>query len=275
MSEYVHKVGADEEARIASFLRWLAVGVVGFVVLIVVLFVTADHWLRLISIEAERRFIEPYIGLLNDSELIDGDPVLQAYVSGLVSDIDALLDHDGEPELRVFVIQSDTVNAFATLGGYIFVFDGLIGALENENSLAMVLAHEIAHVRHRDPLLSTGRGMLIQLAISSLSGSGMDPATVNVSSDVILNQYSREQELAADELALTLLQRRYRHVGGATRLFDIIDDDAVEDKLAEFLSTHPNTDARIERLESLTQANGWIVGEPAAYPENVQRVLAY
>jgi len=272
MTEYVHTVGADEQAKIARFLRWFAIGSLLFIAAIVALFVTADSWLRLISIESERRFIEPYIDLV-ESDVIEGDPVLQDYVRDLARSMDAQLDSDRELELRVFVVEGDMINAFATLGGYIFVFDSLIEAVEDENSLAMVLGHEIAHVHHRDPLLGTGRAMLIQLALSTFSGNGLDPNTVNVGSDVILNQYSREQELAADELALQLVQDRYEHVGGATRLFEIIKSDVDDVQFAEFLSTHPDTNARIKRIEALTAEQGWPIGEPRPYPDAVLEAL--
>jgi predicted Zn-dependent protease len=275
MTEYVHRIDADEHARIARFLRAFAIGVVLFVLLMIALFVTADRWLRLISIESERRFIEPYVSLLVESEWIDSDPVLQSYVNDIVQEINAGLDNnwDDDFELRVYVIDSDLINAFATLGGYIFVFDGLLEAVDDENSLAMALGHEVAHVHHRNPLLGTGRGMLIQLAISALSGNGMDPTAANVSSEVILMSYSREQELAADELALQLLHKRYGHVGGATRLFDIINDDAESSELEEFLSTHPDTDARIERLQALTAENGWTISQSVPYPDEVRSAL--
>lgn len=273
MTDYVHTVDADEQAKIASFLRWFAIGSALFIAAIIALFVTADRWLRLISIESERRFIEPYINLLVESDILESDPALQTYVGDLARDMHAQLGGEHKLKLRVFVVEGDMVNAFATLGGYIFVFDSLIEAVEDENSLAMVLGHEIAHVHHRDPLLGTGRAMLIQLALSTFSGNGLDPNTVNVGSDVILNQYSREQELAADELALQLVQERYEHVGGATRLFEIIRSDLEDVQFAEFLSTHPATDARIERIEALTAENGWAIGEPTPYPDAVLEAL--
>jgi len=274
MAQYEHTVDAEEQAKIASFLRWFTIGSLLFIAAIIALFVTADRWLQLISIESERRFIEPYINLLVDNEIVEGDPVLQAYVRDLAANIDDQLDSERELELRVFVVDGDMINAFATLGGYIFVFEGLIEAVENENSLAMVLGHEIAHVHHRDPLLGTGRAMLIQLALSTFSGNGLDPGTVNSGSDIILNSYSREQELAADELALQLVQERYQHVGGATRLFEIIKDDVDDMQLAEFLSTHPDTGARIERMEALTEERGWTIGDTQPYPDAVLAALS-
>lgn len=275
MNEYVHTVGSDEQARIARFLRVFAVGVVMFVAVMITLFITADRWLKLISIESERRFIEPYIDLLVESEWLDADPVLQSYVNDVTQEINATLPNnwDDDFELRVYVIESELINAFATLGGYIFVFDGLVDAVDDENSLAMVLGHEVAHVHHRDPLLGTGRGMLIQLAISALSGNGIDPSAANVSSEVILMSYSRDQELAADELALQLLYERYGHVGGATTLFEIINDDVESYELEELLSTHPDTDARIERMQKLTAEYGWAQREPTPYPDAVRSAL--
>jgi len=278
MSDYVHQVDAAERERIARFARWFAVATVGFVLAIILLFVTADRWLRLISIQSERQFIEPYIELMLENEIIDGDPALQDYVRDLAHSLNDGLDNDwGEDfELRVYVIDSDLVNAFATLGGYIFVFDGLIKAVEDENSLAMVLAHEVAHVHNRDPLLGAGRGLLIQITVSALSGNSPDPSTLSVGSEVLLTSYSRGQETAADELALGLLHDRYGHVGGATTLFELIDDDVGDEdlaKFAEFLSTHPETGARIERLKALMEERGWTERASVPYPDSVRSVL--
>ena len=278
MAEYVHEVSADEQAKIASFVRWFAIGTVAFILGVILLFFTADSWLRLISIESERQFIEPYIELALENDFIDGDPVLQDYISELTLSIYDELEHEWDDsfELRVYVIESEQINAFATLGGHIFVFDGLMKALDDENSLAMVLAHEVAHVHNRDPLLGAGRGLLIQMAIAALSGNSIDPSAINVGSEVVLTSYSREQESAADELALELLHKRYGHVGGATNLFEMIDVDLDDEELEEFfefLSTHPDTDDRIERLHALAEERGWTERDPVPYPDDVKSVL--
>ncbi len=278
MAEYVHEVSADEQAKIASFVRWFAIGTVAFILGVILLFFTADSWLRLISIESERQFIEPYIELALENDFIDGDPVLQDYISELTLSIYDELEHEWDDsfELRVYVIESEQINAFATLGGHIFVFDGLMKALDDENSLAMVLAHEVAHVHNRDPLLGAGRGLLIQMAIAALSGNSIDPSAINVGSEVVLTSYSREQESAADELALELLHKRYGHVGGATTLFEMIDVDLDDEELEEFfefLSTHPDTDDRIERLHALAEERGWTERDPVPYPDDVKSVL--
>jgi predicted Zn-dependent protease len=52
-------------------------------------------------------------------------------------------------DFQFYVINSSAINAFATPGGYIYVFRGLIALSENESELASVMAHEIAHDRRR------------------------------------------------------------------------------------------------------------------------------
>ncbi|MDX1514311.1 MAG: M48 family metallopeptidase, partial [Gammaproteobacteria bacterium] len=61
-------------------------------------------------------------------------------------------------EVTVHYVDEDAVNAFATFGGHVVIYRGLVDRLESENALAMVLAHEIAHVKHRHPIRTLGRG---------------------------------------------------------------------------------------------------------------------
>ena len=101
----------------------------------------------------------------------------------------------------------------------------------------------------------------------------MDPSSIHVGSEVILNAYSRDQELAADELALSLVHERYGHVGGAKRLFDLIDDETEDFEFAEFLSTHPDPGARIDQIDALSEQYGWAARDTLPYPDAVQTVL--
>ncbi len=55
------------------------------------------------------------------------------------------------------VVKDDSINAFATAGGYVYVTTGLLQAADNEAQLAGVLAHEIGHIAERHLIESTGR----------------------------------------------------------------------------------------------------------------------
>ena len=273
MSGYTHQISAEETARIERFLYLAAVSVTAFVVLAIAAIVTIDRWLLWISPASERRFIEPYVHWAQEHLLEPADPAVQAYVSGLAEQVAMEMEIDPDLLLEIHTLEGDTVNAFTTLGGHIFVFEGLMQALDNENSLAMVIGHEIAHAVERDPLLGAGRGLLLQLILSSLSGSGMDPTTVEFGSDLMLNTYSRDQEQAADLLALAALNRRYGHVGGATQLFEVLSQDYDELQTADILSSHPNPAARIDYLEQMTNEKGWVAKPTQPYPEPIQSIL--
>jgi predicted Zn-dependent protease len=274
MTSYVHQISEREAEKIRRFLIVLAAGTVLFVVVIILAILTADKWLTLISHESEHQFIEPYIEWTDENLLSTTDPVLQQYIETLAFEIAEEFDLDDSLQLEVRVIKGGPVNAFAMLGGYLFVFEDLISSLDNENSLAMVLAHEIAHARNRDPLLGAGRGILLQLSISTLSGGGIDPNTINLGSDLMLNTYSREQERKADRLALAALQRRYQHVGGATGLFDLLRDTNGSADTVEILSTHPDLNQRILSIEQMARDNNWPGGETTPFPAEVVAVLA-
>jgi predicted Zn-dependent protease len=240
MNDYVHEVSDEEVARIQRFGYSAAIGTAIFIVLIILAIVTAQYWVKLISHEGERQFISPHVKWVNEHLLDESDPALQAYVDRLGREIAAGMELPAELQLEFFVIDGSTANAFTTLGGYIFVLDGLVRELDDENSLAMVLAHEIAHAANRDPLSSASRGILLQIMIYSATGSGgFDSAKASeLGSDIMLSAYSREQEEAADQLAVAALQRQYGHVGGATRLFEALQAYYGDDEVPEILRSH-------------------------------------
>ncbi len=271
MNDYVHQVSKNESKQIQQFLYWVAGVTLAFVILVVVAVVTADRWLLLISNDSEREFIAPYAEYINDNWLDDSEQELQLYVETLAKDLASKMNIDADLKIDYKLLNDGPVNAFATLGGYVFVSENMMRAVETESGLAMVLAHEIAHVKQRDPLVSSGRGMLIGMAIAALSGSG-DPSTVaNLASEMTVFTYSRAQEERADLLALEALNRHYGHVAGATQLFDVLKElqgDAAAESL-EILSTHPRLDRRIEYLHQKTAEKGWATLEPQPYPEHI------
>ena len=65
--------------------------------------------------------------------------------------IQTLAEKAGRPEIvyRVGILDTDEINAFAAPGGFILVTKGLLNAIENEQELAGVLAHEMGHINHR------------------------------------------------------------------------------------------------------------------------------
>ncbi|MCI5137077.1 MAG: hypothetical protein D3922_01385 [Candidatus Electrothrix sp. AR1] len=119
--------------------------------------------------------------------------------------------------LQVNMAPSKDANAFAFPGGRIIVLEGLLETIRSENGLSFVLAHEMAHFKHRDHLRGMGRGLVFTALSALLTGAGSD-ITQLIAPALGIGQarYSQEREALADKLALETLNCFYGHVGGAT-----------------------------------------------------------
>ena len=163
-----------------------------------------------------------------------------------------LQEHSTDPlPITLHYIDSAMVNAFATLGGHIFVTRGLLAILPDENSLAMVLAHEVAHVQHRDPIVALGRGLTLGLALMTITGNGDGALAQQLLGEVNLLvglSFSRDAETTADAAALESLLQHYGHVASADQLFQYLQQHQ-GDELIEWFSTHPLHDQRIAMIE--------------------------
>ena len=192
---------------------------------------------------------------------------------------DRLADHmqlPDEMEITVHYVEEDIVNAFATIGGHIFIYQGLLDELNSENALAMVIAHEMAHVFHRHPIIAMGRGVVIGLLLSAISGASGDLFVGQVVSEtgmIALLNFTRDQEREADITALTAVNGLYHHVAGTNDLFRALmaahDPESIE--LPLFLSTHPLTQDRIDDLKQYAYEKGWTTDtELTPIPESVR-----
>jgi len=137
--------------------------------------------------------------------------------------------------------------------------------MPNENTLAMVMAHEIAHVLHRDPVASLGGGVastLALLALTGSSGSNVAGSVLGNASTITSVKFSKRMESSADEVALAALNSLYGHVNGAAALFEMFSaargpQPQSSRLLEQFLSTHPLDADRIQAVTEQAVANGW------------------
>ena len=183
------------------------------------------------------------------------------------------------PEDMNFIIhysKEPVENAFATIGGHIYIYQGLIDLLPNENALAMVIAHEMAHVYHRHPIIAMGRGVIIGLLLSALSGFSGDYFIGKITTDagvITLLNFNRDQERESDKTALAIVAAHYGHVKHTDELFKALLDKAeanTDVKLPQFLSTHPLSETRIKDIQVYAKENNWTArGETTALPDFV------
>ena len=185
----------------------------------------------------------------SDQKLTPAEQRIEQYLRELGGGLAANMDLPPDMPLNIHYSSDDTVNAFAFLGGHIVIFKGLIDHMPHENSLAMVLAHEIAHIKRRHPIVAAGRGITVTVALAAMTGIG-DSAVADLVSLIgvpLTLGFSRAQEEAADKDALAALQAYYGHVLGAEALFYVLEEHSFTEPPV-FLSTHPATDARIQQI---------------------------
>lgn len=168
------------------------------------------------------------------------------------------------------VVEDDSLNAFATLGGFIYVNTGLLKAAENEAELAGVMAHEIGHIG--------GKHLLKQMRQRAIAGglataAGLDRNTaVAIGVDLAVNRpRSRGDEYDADKRGLrTLTRSGYAQSGMVSFMQKLLKKSS---SVPAFLSTHPATGDRIQALQSAinAQPSSSRTGlDSAAYQANIR-----
>ncbi len=152
------------------------------------------------------------------------------------------------------VIDDRTPNAFALPGGKVAVNVGLFKVVQNDEQLAAVLGHEIAHVGARHAAERVSQQMIEQGGLQVLGAATQSQAIVQLAAAAatvgITLPYSRTQEAEADEIGLMYMARAGFDPRQAIALWQNMERAAGEGPI-EFLSTHPSPGSRIERLQAL------------------------
>jgi predicted Zn-dependent protease len=181
-------------------------------------------------------------------------------------------------KITAHYIDEDIVNAMATLGGHVMIYRGLLEKLPNENTLILLLGHEIGHVKLRHPIKALGKGVIIGLVLSTILGQSSD-AVANVLADtsmVTMLRFSREQEQDSDDEGIMVMNAYYNHVQSATDLFEVLEQEKQKNGLdtPQFLSTHPDTQQRILHLTDIIDKQNWHKqGKTIPIPDNILKKL--
>lgn len=244
----------------------LAIGAVVLVVILVVVLQTTGAVLaKRIPFSFETAVMERLdIPLGQDKQ----HPEMTAYLNDLANRLSQHMSLPEGMQVTVHYDSDDVFNAFATVGGHLIFYNGLLSRMPNENTLAMVMAHEISHVLHRDPMASLGGGVVSTIALLGLTGNagtGMAGSVLNNAGMLTSIQFTRKMEVAADQEALQGLYATYGHVAGAARLFELFRENGGEPSsgkpawLERFLSTHPRDEDRIEQTAEIANREQWPV----------------
>lgn len=259
MTEYENRpvpegINYSRENPLKEFLLLCTALLGALAVLLFSLSLAAQKLAPLIPFSMENRLVAQLASSLPARAASERAEQVEDYLNQLAA---ALLAERELPEglkLKLYYSDSPMINAFATLGGRVYVMNGLLREMDSENALAMVVAHELAHILNRDPVVAMGRGVTVSLALASLSGLGNTGAAdwlIQQLGMATISGFTREQERAADAMALEMLQAHYGNVQGAERIFALLDEQRAEPP--ELFSTHPLSRKRIAAVREFAK----------------------
>lgn len=198
--------------------------------------------------------------LLGAAPLVN-DPALQDYINKIGMWV-AL--HTERPNLpwHFGVMDTDTVNAFATPGGYVFITRGMLLHMRDEAELAGVLAHEASHVIERHALNTMRKGALAGLAGDALGEYAKDKGgagyakLVSASTEIYSRGLDKDDEYAADRMGAVIAARAgYDPYALASVLQTLSSINPKDDSVALMFKTHPDSGKRLELLMASMEGN--------------------
>ena len=212
---------------------------------------------------------------LRHYDYILDDPLVDGWLRGLGNRLAAASDQPSQP-FTFFMMKDRSINAFATLGGYVGTNAGLVLAAETEDEVAGVLAHEVAHVTQSHVLRGVERAqrdsipillaMLGAVAAASQSGgssagnAGM-AAIASMQGLALQRQidYTRSNESEADRLGMRTLARSGYDTRAMARMFERMqamsrtNQGGERERLPDYMRTHPVTTTRISETRQLAE----------------------
>ncbi|HYE33150.1 MAG TPA: M48 family metallopeptidase [Methylomirabilota bacterium] len=167
-------------------------------------------------------------------------------------------------KFRYHLMNETEANAFALPGGHIVVTTGLLRDAERSEQVAGVIAHELAHVTERHGMRTVVESLGPAFALTAVFRRDSAMARLAmVSAYVGIQRYSRDHEREADDKAFEYLTRANIDPKG---LIEFFQQDAGGGGAPDFLSSHPPTKERIERLQAKVKAHsrksGWTALPP-------------
>jgi predicted Zn-dependent protease len=159
------------------------------------------------------------------------------------------------------VVDDPTVNAFCMPGGKVVIYTGILKVTKNEDALAVVMGHEIAHALAHHGNERMSQGLVAQLGLTSLDlALSQKPAATRqllmtaagAGAQVgVMLPFSRKHESEADEIGLYLMAMAGYNPSEAAPFWQRMSGSGGGSRPPEFLSTHPDPAKRSETLKSL------------------------
>jgi predicted Zn-dependent protease len=214
-----------------------------------------------LSVEEEKAYGAQYQAQLRKQLVFVRDPVLVNYVRQFGSQL-ASAARPSPFEFRFYLIEDETLNAFAIPGGAMYVNSGLLLGVSNGAELAGVMSHEMGHVtaRHMAKLVNKEKGTsfvatIFAFAVAILTGNpylgNLGGAAGSIAGQAFLTTFTRDAEREADALAIETMTNAGWNPEGMVTMFETLKKEGAGGGGGpQFLSSHPATDERIQNVRA-------------------------
>ncbi len=220
-----------------------------------------------LTIKEEKEMSREFMKMVDRRFQLIRDPAIVDYVNSVGRRILKVVPP--QPfKFGFFVIKEEVYNAFASPAGQIFIYSGLLQAMENEDELAGILAHEIGHVvsRHLAQRMSRQKkismaslaGMVAGVFLGAVAGSSALGSAVTMGTQAAgqsaMLSFSRGDEIQADQLGILYMTKAgYDGRGMITMLRKIRARQWFgSNQVPSYLMTHPASEERLMYL------GGWL-----------------
>jgi predicted Zn-dependent protease len=217
-----------------------------------------------ISLKEEEDLAREFLRYVGRQFDIVDDPTIVGYVDSVGRKILATMPP--QPfAYHFYVVDQDVYNAFATPAGHVFIYTGLIAAMDAEDELAGILAHEVSHVTCRHISQKIERSKLVSIATLAGVAAGMllgaagggEAAGALTMGSVAAGQsaslaFSRENEIQADQVGLTYLTDAGYTGQGLLSILNKIREKQWygSDQIPTYLMTHPAVEDRLAYIDT-------------------------
>lgn len=187
---------------------------------------------------------------ITDSSVIVTDPLLNQWIGDISNKLWAQTARKDIPYSLKIIDESD-INAFSTLGGYIYINEGTVDFAQSDDELASVIAHETGHIERRHAVTANNKASILNVLFGI--GSLFSPILYRFGQILqagVLAKISREDENEADKYGLMLMTRAGYDPDAAVSFMSHLGavEKASRGALDKYLADHPDTTKRLANL---------------------------
>ncbi len=195
------------------------------------------------------------LGQAEDQQIVAGsvietDPLLNAYVQGIAGNLWNQVARKDVP-YSVKIVKDNQINSFATMGGFVYINEGLIDFVQSDDELASVIGHETGHIERRHVITTNSKAEILNLLFGLASiFSPIIYEFGGLAEAGLMAKVSREDEIQADRYGLQLMSRAgYDPESMVTMMAHLgVLQDEHDDAVSKYLQDHPDPAARVAHL---------------------------